>query len=194
MPDKSNRRELILDTASQLFLTQGYNATSVRQIAGAVGCTEAALYYHFKDGKRALLQAVIECNMPDLMSALDDCEGAQTLYELVKRYGEAVVKTGPARLERIRWLIAEFPQFSPEERDLFHRKHLRFHERLTGLIEPFTASPQEADQLAWMLTCTSFGYGQLFYNLDLQSVADFPPEVYIEQLARTLSAGHEPIR
>jgi AcrR family transcriptional regulator len=40
-------RDEILDTALQLFTAQGYEATSLRQIADRLGFTKAALYYHF---------------------------------------------------------------------------------------------------------------------------------------------------
>ena len=53
-----SQRELIVDVDAQLFIENGYAATSVRQIAGHVGCTEATMYYHFKDGKHELLQAI----------------------------------------------------------------------------------------------------------------------------------------
>ncbi len=46
---RQNRRDLIIETAAELFQEQGYDATSVRQIAAAVGCSEAALYYLFKE-------------------------------------------------------------------------------------------------------------------------------------------------
>ena len=73
MAERINRRELIVQTAATLFSKQGYAATSVRQIAETVGCTEAALYYHFKEGKRALLQAVIEDKTPSFLSVLENC-------------------------------------------------------------------------------------------------------------------------
>ncbi len=189
MTDRSNRRDLIVDTAGKLFIEHGYEATSVRQIAEAVGCTEAALYYHFKEGKRALLQAVVECNMPDLMGVLDHCREATSLYELITIYGREMAKRGPSRLGRMRWLIAEFPNFNDEERALFHTKHMRCHDGLAALIEPFVGTPEEAHELAWTITCASFGYGHLFYSLDLQAVADFLPEAMIERLARALSEG-----
>lgn len=40
-------REEILTTALRLFTAQGYDATSLRQIADRLGFTKAALYYHF---------------------------------------------------------------------------------------------------------------------------------------------------
>jgi len=189
LADKTNRRDLIVDAAGKMFIERGYDSTSVRQIAEAVGCTEAALYYHFKDGKRALLQAVVEGNLPDLMSVLDHCRDATSLYELIKMYGHEIAKFGPARLLKMRWLIAEFPNFSDEERALFHAKHLRFHDALVALIEPFVESSAEAHELAWTIVCASFGYGHMFLSLDIQSVADFPPDVFIERLARGLAGG-----
>ncbi len=40
-------RSEILATALELFLAQGYEATSLREIAEGQGITKAALYYHF---------------------------------------------------------------------------------------------------------------------------------------------------
>ncbi|HEV2889553.1 MAG TPA: helix-turn-helix domain-containing protein [Frankiaceae bacterium] len=40
-------REQILRAALELFSSQGYDATSLRQIAERLGLTKAALYYHF---------------------------------------------------------------------------------------------------------------------------------------------------
>jgi TetR/AcrR family transcriptional regulator, cholesterol catabolism regulator len=40
-------RGRIIDAALELFSTCGYDGTSIRDIAGAVGMTTASLYYHF---------------------------------------------------------------------------------------------------------------------------------------------------
>lgn len=42
-------RKEILRTATKLFLEQGYNATSTRDIAKHIGITQPALYHHFSD-------------------------------------------------------------------------------------------------------------------------------------------------
>jgi len=55
-------RERILDEARARFLDQGYNATSMQEIADAIGMTKPALYYHFRD-KQELLLAVIAREM-----------------------------------------------------------------------------------------------------------------------------------
>lgn len=48
-------RERILDAAQRLFAAQGYARTSLREIAGEMGFTKAALYYHFASKEEILL-------------------------------------------------------------------------------------------------------------------------------------------
>lgn len=45
--------------ALRLFTEQGYEATSLRQIAEELGINKASLYYHF-DGKEAIVQSLLE--------------------------------------------------------------------------------------------------------------------------------------
>jgi AcrR family transcriptional regulator len=45
--DEGDTRERILDIALDLFIEQGYDKTSLRQIAEPLGFTQAAIYYHF---------------------------------------------------------------------------------------------------------------------------------------------------
>ncbi len=49
-------RERILDIAQELFTEQGYDATSLRDIADRLGTTKAALYYHFERKEDILLE------------------------------------------------------------------------------------------------------------------------------------------
>ena len=127
MVERTNRRDAIVAAATRLFMDQGYAATSVRQIADEVGCTEAALYYHFKEGKRALLQAVVEFNLPDLARALDELEGIESFHDLVVRFGLAMARTASRLMgEKLRWLMREFPSLLPDERALIYNKHLEF--------------------------------------------------------------------
>ena len=53
----ASTRELILDVALDLFVDQGYEGTSLRQIAERLGVTKAALYYHF-EAKEDILMAL----------------------------------------------------------------------------------------------------------------------------------------
>jgi len=50
-------RDRILDISLDLFTTQGYDKTSLREIAEQLGYSKAAIYYHF-ESKEAILMAL----------------------------------------------------------------------------------------------------------------------------------------
>lgn len=56
-------RQAILMAALDMFSSQGYSATSMRQIAREVGVRESALYVHFK-GKAEILETLFEVYGP----------------------------------------------------------------------------------------------------------------------------------
>ena len=64
MTTKSNTKQEILDAALELFSTQGYEATSISQLAEAVGIRKASLYSHFEN-KQAILDALIRTTMDE---------------------------------------------------------------------------------------------------------------------------------
>jgi AcrR family transcriptional regulator len=53
---RPSTRERILDIALELFTEQGYDKTSLRDIAERLGTTKAALYYHFERKEDILLE------------------------------------------------------------------------------------------------------------------------------------------
>ena len=57
--EKGNTKQEILDAALTLFSTQGFEATSISQIADAVGIRKASLYSHF-ESKQAILDAIVK--------------------------------------------------------------------------------------------------------------------------------------
>jgi AcrR family transcriptional regulator len=56
-PRRDETRQRILDIAKDLFGRDGFDGTSVKQVAAAAGLSDAALYYHFRS-KREILQAI----------------------------------------------------------------------------------------------------------------------------------------
>jgi AcrR family transcriptional regulator len=192
MVERTNRRDLIIEEASRLFVEQGYAATSVRQIAEAVGCTEAALYYHFKDGKRELLQAVFECNIPDFLHAVEACSAAPSLHEFASCFMRKMVnKAEEHMVSQLRWIFTEFPNLSDEERLLLYNKNAMFRTALKTQLLRYVPDEVEADHLAWLFMFTGFGYGQMMITLDLQSATDFDLDGFIDFLADQIAAGRE---
>ncbi|MCX4627862.1 MULTISPECIES: TetR/AcrR family transcriptional regulator [unclassified Streptomyces] len=95
---RGNTRQRIQDVALELFAEQGYEKTSLREIAERLEVTKAALYYHFKT-KEDIIISVFE----DLTRPIDELidwakQQPPTLdmkREVLRRYSEAMVAGAP---------------------------------------------------------------------------------------------------
>lgn len=74
-------RERIHSVALQLFTEQGYESTSMRQIAEELGFTKAALYYHFAS-KEDIVRALIESMLREVADLVEWARGQQEGPEL----------------------------------------------------------------------------------------------------------------
>jgi AcrR family transcriptional regulator len=70
-PDTRTR---ILDSALELFSEQGFDGTTLQQIADRLGFTKAAIYYHFRS-KDDLLEALVSPALTGLDDLLKSHEG-----------------------------------------------------------------------------------------------------------------------
>ena len=66
--DDGNRRRKLMDGAAKLFRTQGFAATSTRDIAAAAGMHSGSPFYHF-DNKHALLYVVMQEGMAHALAS-----------------------------------------------------------------------------------------------------------------------------
>jgi AcrR family transcriptional regulator len=69
-PTPPARRGELLGTAADVFAAQGYNATTVRQIADAAGMLAGSLYYHF-DSKESMLDEILSTFLTELWDGYD---------------------------------------------------------------------------------------------------------------------------
>lgn len=72
VPNAERRKSSIksvLDSALSLFVTQGYDATSMDDIASRAGLTKGAVYFYFKD-KLSLLHALLERTEAELFDPI----------------------------------------------------------------------------------------------------------------------------
>ena len=95
---RGNTRQRIQDVALELFAEQGYEKTSLREIAERLDVTKAALYYHFKT-KEEILVGIFE----DLSRPMEDLiewgrhqpHSLETKQEIIRRYSEALAGAAP---------------------------------------------------------------------------------------------------
>ncbi|SEH03357.1 regulatory protein, tetR family [Nonomuraea solani] len=90
---REDTRTRIQEIALRLFTEQGYEATSLREIAEELGVTKAALYYHFKT-KDDIVASLVDTRLQELEELLawlkEQPKTAETRREVVERYAEQV--------------------------------------------------------------------------------------------------------
>ena len=89
------RREVVIGAAARRFGANGYDATTIEQIAAAAGVTKPIVYRHF-DSKKTLYLAILGRHRADLPRFLDGLEPApgtpaeQSLRPILERWFEYV--------------------------------------------------------------------------------------------------------
>ncbi len=86
--DQSVNKEDILIAAADLLIRNGYEATTMKDIAAQVNLTAASLYHHFRN-KDTLLLAVLETGLEHAIGQLEtiverDISNAEKLREMVR--------------------------------------------------------------------------------------------------------------
>ena len=78
-------RQRILDVAAELFVEQGYDGTSLREIAERLGVTKAALYYHFSSKDQILRALLAPGNevIAELIGRLEAARGSEEWAEVL---------------------------------------------------------------------------------------------------------------
>ena len=132
---RSDTRARIQQVALELFAEQGYDKTSLREIAERLDVTKAALYYHFKS-KEDIVRSLVE----DYFGQLDALTAwaktqprtPETRDEILRRYVQ-IVADGSDAFKMMHHNQAALNSLSSakQRRDLFR-------ERMTGLIDALT--------------------------------------------------------
>ena len=93
LPTKGSKtKEKILKIALKLFATKGYKATTVRDIAGAMGVKQSALYNHFKN-KDEILETLISNLTTSAIVTLFDGKDTQELHKQGKALLASIATT-----------------------------------------------------------------------------------------------------
>ncbi|TPQ20811.1 TetR/AcrR family transcriptional regulator [Streptomyces sporangiiformans] len=95
---RGDTRQRIQDVALELFAEQGYEKTSLREIAERLEVTKAALYYHFKTKEEILasLQEDLSRPMDELIEwGKGQPRTLETKQEILNRYSEALIGATP---------------------------------------------------------------------------------------------------
>jgi AcrR family transcriptional regulator len=117
------------------FVESGYHATSVRDLAGRLGQTVPAIYYHYEN-KQALLVALLTYSIDDLLAR---CQAAQAESpDDPKRRFELLVRCMvlfTAYRRELAFLDAEIRSLEPANRKAYVAKRDELEAMVTGAVE-----------------------------------------------------------
>jgi AcrR family transcriptional regulator len=130
-PRRSDTRKRIQQVALGLFAEKGYEGTSVREIAGRLGLTTAALYYHFKSKEDILRSLLVD---------LDAELGS------LSEWGKSQPSTVEVQQELLRRLA-----------NLMHGDVLRFLQRNQGELQSLGAGPEDVSAMNEILRVLTGG-------------------------------------
>lgn len=130
---RKDRRSAILDQARGLFAQRGFSDTEMEDIRLACGISRGGLYHHFAN-KRAVLDALVEAEVAQLVAVLEDT-GASPIPTLLRAMSSHLgssqgvisgLKTRPERLDYLSSLELALPELLIDP----------LGERLAGYVRP----------------------------------------------------------
>jgi AcrR family transcriptional regulator len=127
-------RDTVLRTAIGLFNQQGYEATSISEIAAELGVTKSAIYHHY-ESKEALLSAALDEALEGLAAAVDEAAAAtrdDSAYERLRATVARAVEILAEHLPAVT-LLLRVRGNSPLERSAIERRR-HIDERLAVLV------------------------------------------------------------
>jgi AcrR family transcriptional regulator len=134
---RTDTRSRVQKVALELFAEQGYEKTSLREIAERLGVTKAALYYHFKS-KEDIVHSFTDDYFAELDALLDWARdkprGDETRREILDRYVGVVLASN----EVFRFL--EQNRASVQSMDAGKERFARARIRLDALVDLLVGS------------------------------------------------------
>ncbi|MCX8156758.1 MAG: TetR/AcrR family transcriptional regulator [Verrucomicrobiae bacterium] len=168
---KAALREQILAAARALFVSRGYEAVTMRQIAERIGYTATALYYHFPD-KAALLHELCRRDFLALQSFFQRLAQVRDPVERLRQAGQAYVRFGLEHPQHYQFMfIIPYPEPAPHEvgitqGDPSQDSYAFLRQAVEEAIRAgrFLPAYRDAEQVAQMLWAAMHGLVALHLN------------------------------
>lgn len=155
--ERSETRQRILDAAREMFVEQGYEATTMRAIADRIEYTPTAIYHHFRN-KEALLAELCAADFRALAGAFQRIGKIEDPIERLRRSGQAYVEFGlqhPMQYQ-LMFMTRKPPEVfnglrsdDPSENAYEFLRETCTAAIATGRLRPEYADPNELALMAW---------------------------------------------
>jgi AcrR family transcriptional regulator len=166
-------RQRILETAADLFMVQGFDGVSIRQIAESCNLSKAGLYYYFKD-KEDLFLAVLDENLgvfEELLTNLQTLTGSSR--SIISSFIKAVFAELPLNVRSIfQKAQQDLSKVNPAARTSFNKRYEeKFLAPLAEIIQTGIVSNQIRDLNPHIAVWALLGLMYPFFNREFHEDA-----------------------
>jgi AcrR family transcriptional regulator len=185
---RERTRRRLLSAAAQLFAKNGFQSTSVEDVATAAGLTKGAVYYNF-ESKDDLFEALVEQSIGEMISSLESVlAGAHTIEEKLAAMQRVLTEEEQHRHGgRLEFEVLTQAMRDKKLRRIVGNAYVRMRNAIASLIEQQfdeagVCPPLPPKDLAIAIVAGSIGHGMM-QALDPDSV---PPGLLPSVVARLL--------
>jgi TetR/AcrR family transcriptional regulator, cholesterol catabolism regulator len=154
---REDRADHIYRVAAEVMCQKGYAATSMNDIADAVGLTKAGIY-HYIQGKEPLLFEImtyamdmIDQHVMDPARQVEDAE--QRLRTIVERHAQRIIDVGGA----VTILLEEMPALTPAHRRTIRGRKRAYFELMRETLQQLAGEGKLRDIDASVAALSLFG-------------------------------------
>ena len=147
---KAATQERILQAATTLFLEQGYEQTTVAQVAERAGVSRATVFWHFSDKAglfREAFNRLVEPFRRSIESGFEEVDPELRLEELLTRYPSFIASHREAMEGFVRWAM-EAQGFRKTLLETLLDMHQRYVGALTETIAELVPADEDPRALA----------------------------------------------
>ena len=129
------RQKQLYDASARLFASQGYHATSLRELAEALGLNKSSLYHYF-DSKQQLLYQLLDDYISEALAEIQSlCAGERDPEEKLADFMRYYTRFYARDLDRLALLVNEVDNLEPRYRKVLEKKERRYLAALTDILE-----------------------------------------------------------
>jgi AcrR family transcriptional regulator len=158
---RAGTRQRIQSVALELFAEQGYDKTSLREIAERLGVTKAALYYHFKS-KEDIVASLVQKYFEKIDTLIDwgrsQARTPKVRAEILDRYYQIMADAGAV------YRMMQHNQASVNSLSHGKQREEFFRERIFAMVDLLTEPGAPlSKQLRAGVALASVSYGCMFF-------------------------------
>jgi TetR/AcrR family transcriptional regulator, cholesterol catabolism regulator len=128
------RRAEVLDIAARVFHEQGYEATSIQDLADELGVLKGSVYYYISGKEDLLFELLEEVHKAALSAVLEAVERDGDPLQKIHAFVETLSRFNADNQQRMGILLHDFRSLSEERRREIVRERDRYDRMLRKLI------------------------------------------------------------